>query len=332
VLLCTKNYQLRNAFKIWLGISAAAVYLLGALRTEGVDIANYKYSYEVSYEGGVPDVGFRFLMDIFIAASLPWKAVQFFSGIVGLIAVRRGADYFGVSKSLLLLFFLLHLIVVRDFAQLRVGLAVSFLVIGLTLPLGWRIMFYVIGASIHITTIPFIIAYEACIRTANIQSKYTRRIVVLLGMGLVCVACLSLSSFAFLDPRIELYMSWKNEGYGMPVNSYGLLILHGLMIFGIWKIRAMWAVNVQIRALFYLEIVGVTTFLALSNHAIFAFRISNVILSLYPVLFLLAIDCLRVQIGTRSATEFARATLVMVFCFALLLRPESYEIIVRIFL
>ncbi len=265
----SREKNLWKGFRAWVWISVSAIYLFGMLRSEGVDVANYRYIYEVDYTSGFTELGFGLLIDAFNALGLPWEALQFFTGLVGLLAISRLAKHFGCSKSLLLLLFFLHLIVVRDFAQMRVGFAVSLAAIGLTLPWRWRWLFYCAAVSMHLTVAPFIIAYESCIYTAGIRSKYTRFFVVFLGLGLVFAAGFNLSVFSFIDPRVELYMAWQKEGYGMPVSSHGLLIIHGLLIFGLWIIRARWTENVQIRALFYLEMVGVTSFLALSHQAIF---------------------------------------------------------------
>ena len=102
------------------------------LRSGGVDVENYRYSFEEGYEFGISDPGFRYLIDIFNMLNLPLECLFLFVGCFAIIALYRVSNFFKVDKVLLFLLFFFHLFVVRDFAQLRVGLAVYFAFLGLT--------------------------------------------------------------------------------------------------------------------------------------------------------------------------------------------------------
>ena len=84
--------------------------------------------------------------------------------------------------------------------------------------------------------------------------------------------------------------------------------------------------------LFYLQILAIASFIAFHNHSIFAFRLSNIIASLYPIFILLAVSKIHVRLGRYSIGYQAAGIVLQVVSIALLLRPGSFDIISRIVL
>jgi len=308
------------------------IYFLGMTRVAGVDFVNYQYAYDVD-PTFIPEIGFRALLIIFRSLGLPLTFLLLFIGLVDLFALRRVSRHFGVSFVLLLVLWFLHIVVVRDLAQIRIGLAISVVMIGLTASLrSSKFSFYVLGGSIHYSVLLFIIAYEVCVFVANIDRARMRHRLVFGMIAGTLILGQALKVLSFLDPRIELYMQWEQSGYGRAVESYGSLVLHFVVVILAVITRRNWQRPGQARALLYLQLVGMSSFIALSATSIFAFRLSNALLSLYPILLLMSCAALRIRLGGRPAHAAAAGITMMVMCCALLLRPGSFEIVQRVLL
>ena len=121
-----------NALKALIVLVVGATYLIGMIRQFGVDYGEYLPAfYEDSSQ--IPDIGFRLLMFLFSSVGLPFEIMMLFMGLLNLLSLRRVAKYFDVSFVLLLVLYFLHLAVVRDFAQLRVGFALTIALLSVTL-------------------------------------------------------------------------------------------------------------------------------------------------------------------------------------------------------
>lgn len=308
------------------------VYMTGMLREDGVDIGQYRFAFDVNHEE-ITDVGFQWVMAIFKIFGLPFEAMMLVIGASSILALRRLADYFNVNFGLLLILWFLHIAVVRDFAQFRSGFALSLVVFGLTSKRSYaKVGWYLAALSCHLTSVVFISAYEYCRWTAHLRSRYARFILV---AGASCAALFAgniLPALSFIDDRVLIYMLWEKEGYGMPVSSYGLLILQGLVLFAVSLILCRVHYNEKIKSLWYLQLIGISVFIGFQDYAIFSFRLANIILSLYQVLILIAVAKLNLKIGEKNAGRMMAVVVVMFFALLLLLRPSSSQIINSIIL
>ena len=257
------------------------------LRSDGVDIPNYRYSFEEGYEFGISDPGFRYLIDIFNFFHLPLETLFFFVGCIAIIALRRVSFFFKVDQVLLFLLFFFHLFVVRDFAQLRVGLAIYFAFLGLTSKKFVKTLLYLLAISTHLTSIIFIFGYEGSSWVSKFRSLRKRLFLLIIGVISIIIVGKMISYLSFLDWRIETYLKWDKEGYGAKVNSMGIVYLHIFLIAITLFFRRSSINCFFIRALLYIEVLTIVAFISFSDYAIFAFRLSNVLSSLYPVLILL---------------------------------------------
>lgn len=304
------------------------VYGLGMIRVGGVDMDNYRYAFE-SDPTFIPDVGFQLLLEIYRALNLPFMVLMLSIATTNLYAIVRLARLFDLSLGLLLILWFLHIVVVRDFSQLRSSLAISLAIIGLTSNFSkvkW--LLYSVSVSVHLTSFAFILAYECCRRVSLIASKRVQWILVGFFVFSTFVIAASLNRIAFLDGRIETYLSWAEEGYGASVGTYGFLILHGLICAIVLSSYGRWSLDPRLRTLFYLEVLGCATFIAFSNYSIFAFRLSNLITALYPVLFLGVVKASEKN-RTRYTSIFQKIALLFVG-LSLIVRPGSADIIARI--
>jgi hypothetical protein len=311
-------------------LSLTFVYGVGMTRTAGVDMANYIYAFEYDYEL-IPDIGFQAIINFFNLLGLPFLGMMLAIGAVNYFAVLRLARHYGVSIGLLVILWFLHTVVVRDFAQLRSSLAISIAIFGITsTSKKSKLGFYVVCVSVHMSAAVFVLAYEACKMVSTIRSVRCQWILISLVSAIVASIGLMLPQLGFIDQRIELYLNFNKEGYGDEVSSFGSLVLHVLIVLLSIVFYRVWCGDQRLRVLFYMELLGIVSFIVLSGYAIFAFRLSNLIFSLYPVLLLSIVK----GIGLKRNRYAGLMSIMLLWFFSLvlILRPGSLEILDRILL
>lgn len=305
-----------------------ALYIGGLLRSDGVDFQVYRENYlSPDYENLIPDLGFQALISVFRAMGLPFSALVVFIGLVSVAAMHRLARHFRIDLTLLILVWLLHLAIVRDLSQTRIGFAFSIAAFGLTASRWhWRMALYLLAASMHLSSLVFMLAYEFCLFTAQRPSRRSRLTWLGLATGIIFLAAASLSRLSFLDERIDLYLAWDASGYGAPVESYGTLFLHAFVLLVCALTRRLWHAQPEIRAIYYMEWLGVFTFLAFSSVAIFAFRLSNLLFSMYPIALLYALS--RWQAGQPAQRQHVAPSIALyALALILLVRPGSFGVL-----
>jgi hypothetical protein len=304
------------------------VYTTGMSRTAGVDMENYIYAFEYDHEF-IPDIGFQVIIKFFKLLDLPFFWIMLTIGAVNFFAVFRLARHYSVSVGLLVLLWFLHIAVVRDFAQLRTSLAISIAIFGITsTSKKSKLGFYIASVSVHMTAAVFVLAYEACKMVSTMRSiRHQWILVSIISVIVICIG-LMLPQLGFLDERVELYLSWNKEGYGDKVSSFGSLVLHALIVVLSISYYRVWSGDQRLRALFYMELLGIISFISLSDYAIFAFRLSNLIFSLYSVLLLSIVK----GIGLKRNRYVGLMSILLLWFFSLvlILRPGSLEILNRI--
>lgn len=306
----------------------AVVYLAGMLRTDGVDLEVYRQNFEDSYEDSIPDVGFRFLIDALRLLHVPFQGMMLLMGAVSIFAIHRLARTFTLNFALLLLIWFMHMAVVKDFSQTRIGFAISLAIIGLTSrSTTVKGIAYLFAIGMHLTAVVFVLAYEVCMKTATLRRPWHRYLVLGTMLGSILAAGQLLSALAFLDDRIDIYLNWERDGYGVPVESYGSLLLHAIVIGITFFCRRHWQHDPRFKAIFYLELLGIACFIAFSDIAIFAFRLSNVLVSLYPILLAQCLSSLYATPGRMSLPRAMAITQAYVFSLLLIIRPGTYEIL-----
>ncbi|MFL0799722.1 MAG: EpsG family protein [Agarilytica sp.] len=306
-----------------------AVYLFGMLRKDGVDIDNYLMAYydDVTH---IPDVGFQYLMLVFKTMHLPFEAMMLCIACINLYALRRVSTYYSVSFGLVLVIWFLHIAVVRDFAQLRSSVAISVALIGVTSRHGGvRWALYACAFSFHFTATIFIFCFELCSRITRIRGTFLRTAAIA-GVSFSILALGYMLPFlGFLDERVEIYLSWQKEGYGAKVSSFGSLLLNFVILAAAICYRRQWQSNEKLRVLFYMQLLGVAVFVGFAGFAIFAFRLSAMVLALYPVLIA---SVIQMSIGLdreggRAIKALEKGTILLCFAAMLLLRPNTLFIL-----
>lgn len=303
------------------------VYLIGMLRQDGVDYSGYVYSYynDHSY---IPDSGFRALMFSFDSLGLPFEALMLLVGAVNILSLRRAAKYFAINFEPLFIFYFLHLAIVRDFSQLRVGFAIALAIFCVTSsgrPI--RLIFLLLAGSMHLTSLAFIFSYEFCRWVALLKSQ-RKQIISIVGslFGIYLIGSF-VNHLIFVDPRIETYFAWNAENYGLPVGQFLILLFHISILLLACYTRESWVGDVKIRTLVFLQILGLAVFIAFANVSIFAFRLSSAVLSFYPVLLIFSLPHLRLRIKNYSISKISASIVFVLFGAVLILRPDSIEIL-----
>lgn len=322
ILYQANKSELLKLYRFLLLCFVVSVYVYGMARTGGADIINYLKTYNNSNIYKIFDPGYVLISDTFKYFALPFKAVLIFSGFISLFAVYRISVFFNIRFVLLLSIFFLHIFIVRDFAQFRVGLAISFALIALTSSLKTKWLLYLVGVSIHFTTLVFIIAYEASLWASQLSRPRRRMLFLGLCISIIVIVGLNISYLSFIDPRINIYLMWDRDGYGRAVTSYNTVFFNLTILILALLSRKYWPPKMQ--ALVYLQMFGIVTFFAFSGVSVFAFRLANVCFSLYPVLLLMTVDSLRPYLPSgRLLMGFLLSLLTTI----LLLRPGSMKLI-----
>ena len=298
------------------------VYLYGMSRTGGADMVNYLKTYDNSDTFKIFDPGYMLINNTFKSLGLPFNALLIFSGFISLFAAHRISMFFNIRFVLLISILFLHIFIVRDFAQFRVGMAISFALIALTSSRKTKLLLYFVGISIHFTALFFVIAYEASLWAARLSRQRKRKLFLGLCFAVIFAIGLNVSYLSFIDPRIDLYLNWDRDGYGRTVNSYSVLVFNILILILALLSKKYWPP--RMRELVYLQMFGIVTFFAFSGASIFAFRLANVTFSLYPVLLLMTLDSLRPYV---PSGRLAMGFLLSMFTFLLLMRPGSMRLI-----
>lgn len=302
-------------------------YAIAMARQDGIDYVNYI----AHYYGGfpeVPDLGYNAIVFIFRALDLPFEILAISSGLFSLFALKRASLFFKVNFTYVVTIYFLHLAVVRDFAQFRSGLSIAIVVYALTLP-GFKKkwLLYLLAGSVHYSTFAFIFAYEFC----QVISKFSGYKKQLAAITVGSLGILFLGKYTELigsiDARVELYQSWEEEGYGLPVGQFSIMAFQLILLAIFFLARRSAYYEPQFRTLVYLQFLGIIAFLAFKDTAIISYRVSSAILSLYPVALTYALTSLRSRVHVRSRIRFPAGLVFFIVGVILLNRQGSYEIL-----
>ncbi len=320
------NYLIR-IFRIIPAVTLTILYLIAAIRNDGIDFSNY-YSDYIGIKT-IPDKGYQFIVDISRFFELPYSAFLFIIGCITIYAIYRISTFYQVSYVLCLILFLSHSAVVRDFSQMRIGLAISLFMIGLTSrALLEKWIFYIFSVLVHLTSLLGILFYESCCYIANLKNK-SYRITLLLTLSIFIFSIGQFPEvFSFIDNRVDIYLNWHTSGYGLPVDGFTPLYLHvSTLLIYIFLNKQLNFEKLELRPIVYLEFFGIITFIAFGGFAIFAYRFTNVITCLY---FVLIAKSLTVAYSSKNICHTKRwISLVIGYCVIafLLMRPGTSEIL-----
>ena len=306
-LFASVSKRIRDNLSPIVSIYVSMLYLLGMYRSGGVDVDNYRRAYNNLEIVDIFDPGYQFIMSLSRSVGLPFEVFLLGIGIINLILLRHICSKMSINFGLVLSIFALHLFIVRDFSQLRVGLAVNLVIAAYLMTKRYRYIVYICGISIHFTALAMVgvfIGY-ALHKRGNCILK------ILPFLGIILIG-LNLTYLSFLDPRVDLYVNWLREGYGKPVTEYQQLIFAVVLLF-----MALYEKNFRMNVFVYSFLFSLVVFISFSNFAIFSFRLTNICLSLYP--FFLA------KLLKGQTSIIAKCSFILVVVLALSLRQDSIK-------
>lgn len=266
-------------FLVFLG--AAIVF---ALRSDGVDYRTYATSFvnSVSNQSIIVDWGYQGLELALASLGLPFKSIMLILVVLQFLSISRLARLFELEYLALIALFFIHLYVVRDLSQLRVALGVY--IVFLAIERQWivRVGLYAIGISMQASIIVLVLAYEF---TGNVRKKARYLSYVVAIPFAIIGAGDFIHLISFIDPRIEIYINWETEGYGLPVTSYAQFAFH-FLVFLVGLLAYKKLDNKRMSRLIELQLIGLLIFIFFRDFAIFSFRLANIATSFYPLILL----------------------------------------------
>lgn len=261
------------------------VYLLGAARSDGVDIVIYRKVYENLEKNSIVDPGYKLLAWLGNYIGMNFEIFMLSIGIYTIFVYWKLSKHFQVSFGILFAVYFLHLAVVRDFSQMRIGLAICVVLNGFILQNRREYLYYIFAISIHFTAVVLVcvILLEKIIR--NSRGSLVIFLIALIG---IFISSSQIENFIFIDERIEVYLSMKNSNYNEPLKNYRQFIFILLILLINWFIVD--------RKISYVGILNVSCITALvvsfsfRDLNIFSSRFTNIAMSFYPIIVARAVQ------------------------------------------
>jgi hypothetical protein len=308
------------------------MYFVGMHRVGGEDYDNYFNAYYNLDGPGIPDPGYTALTTFAHAIGVDFSGFLFLIGVFTFTVMWRVARVRNADPVVVFVFYLCHLAIGRDLSQIRIGLAVAIYLFGQIQDRRWlRYAIYVAAASIHITVVVLIAVWAYSRWTARFKGRTRWLALYAPILGFAALGSSLLQIAAFVDPRVEIYLAWDEDSFGAPLSSYGALARTVVVL--LVYIGAMRRFkNLKLQPYIAMELAGAAVLLGLSQFAIFASRLSNVAISMYPIG--LGIVALAYQNRTVRPETFrfnALTKLAVISTLVVLLgRPASFEVLAKV--
>jgi hypothetical protein len=308
-----------------------ALYLIGMHRSAGLDFDTYLSAYTDQGQS-IPDLGYTALTLLFRQAGVDFSTFLLCQGIFTLgvtwyVAKARQAD-----PLVVVVVYLLHLAIVRDMSQSRIGLAVAVYLLGQTRErASLRALLYVFAASIHITVLVLMFAWTAARLTSRLPRSMQVLTVYLPLAAFATFGLALLEGASWFDPRIELYLAWDEPSYGAPLESFGSLALMALVT-AAYVAASRRFKDLRLREYVLMELAGAAILIAFAQFSIFAARLSNVAVSMYPIglgIVAMAYRTHRAPAAARMSGLVGRIAVVATLA-TLLIRPGSFEALAEV--
>lgn len=270
----------RGHFSFLIAVFLIPLYLFGMSRSSGVDIDNYRRLYETN--DNFVDVGFNLIMLPFQITGTPFEIFLFSIGIFNIVLVYKITKKLEVNFGVVFFILLLHLIVVRDFAQMRVGLAINIAMYAYFCRDKWKYLTFGLAISVHLTVVILVVILMAY---KIFEKRRKSMFLVTITLLIWPIISLNLIILAVIDPRIELYISWQRQGYGESVHSYiqPLFVIFLLFIYLLQNSKNLITLKLIKMDIFIFSLLhALVIFISFSQYAIFAYRLTNVAIALYP--------------------------------------------------
>ena len=321
----------RQILSLTLLLPLIFIYLAGMHRTAGIDFD----SYSAAYDGSgiqIPDVGYTGLTWITFRLGISFSTFLLLQGVFTLAALWVVAKAKDADSVVVIAIYLLHLAVVRDMSQSRIALAVALYLLGQTRErVASKVLLYLAAMSIHVTVAVLLLVWV--FSNSSSRWRLSRQIIfaylplgalALWGSGL-------LSLLSFIVPRVDIYLSWDEVAYGAPLESFGALIRTVLVVAAYLAAMRRFK-RLDLQPYLMTELAGAAILLGFSQFSIFAARLSNVAISMYPFgIGIIALAYQKLPLSQRrNLAGFAVKGTVFSILIVLVLRPGSLDVLLEI--
>lgn len=317
----------RRLFSFALCVPLILVYLSGMHRSAGMDFETYSAAY-VGDGLLIPDLGYTAITALTRSIGIDFSTFLFLQGAFTLAVLWRVANALKADPVVVVVVYLLHLAVGRDLSQSRIGLAVAIFLLGHTTQhRTWRVVLYACAATVHITSVVLMLVWAWAKHTMEANGAKRLAFVYLPVLMLAASGATLLRAASWVDPRVELYLNWDEVAFGAPLESFGALWRTGLVVL-LYLLASRALPRLQLKHFLAAELAGAAILIAFADFSIFAARLSNVAVSMYP--FGLGTIAFALQTQRVKSLRFFRRTsaltLTMVVIMAtLILRPGTFS-------
>jgi hypothetical protein len=314
-----KNFfTVLKPFRIPGFLLALFFYFFLMIRVDGVDF--YSFQNFINDPEIVTDIGYKYLMYLFNFLALDFTLLLTIQAIITVWAIRSVSKYLHSDLFVAFCIFLIHSAIVRDFSQSRISLAVAFIFFAYASVNKFKkVVLNLVAVSIHLTALFPILIFYLCDKLSLLRKEAITAIILLLSIFFVLTKNEILNVIMTIDPRVNMYMNWKKEFYGLPVANYSSIFFNFFL--SIISLLAYKATN----NIFYLRfmlycIFGIISFYILRDLAIFSYRLSHLTLILYPfVLSKIYIDLKKEATFMKNNDKTILLQIAMIFsAFAIL--------------
>lgn len=332
------NRKHRTISNCLIGLIALFLFGLISFRVSGADLQTYKMEY---LSGGVSilDVGYLFTIRVFNSINVPFPFFLLFCNLFIFYSLFAASRKFGVSFGFVFFVYILHLFIVRDLAHLRTSLAIAFIFLGFNGKPIKSLSFYLIAASIHISTLPLIGAI-LILRLVNnwVIAKFKLLIILLIPTGLLLQSIIwNLIDIAgIVSSRIRVYgkLSQQTNEYELNMTLIYFVIITVLF----WLMLPKKESGSLIAKTLCLNIFGLYFYTVFGGVPEIGPRIFNVLMSFYPFQLAYILDLYyKSSDGAEIKTSCSflkrrviRSSFLIILMIPLVFRQDSYQLLEKV--
>jgi hypothetical protein len=332
VIISLILYFFNNILKVRLfhsviNFALILLFLSVSFRSNGVDYDGY-YSDYIRYEKSIFDFIYSPLVDLFNYLSVPYSIFLFIQIGFFLLTLYKYCRLNTIDFTLVLLLYITHFFIIRDLSQSRIAFAFTFyLLYEMNTKRSYKLFYGIISIGIHFSIFPIFIIRQWINLLSN--KWYRNYIHILTFIFLLLIGDLIIQKFYFLDPRIELYLNWKEPGYGDVLSNYFFIYFLCFILF-INFLLSCFNYNkkhVLENNLIILFIYGIIIGISFSSFAIFSTRLTSIFATYY--LFIVS-KWSNLLFDTNSFKYYTYLPLILIIFFIfliLILRNDNLDII-----
>lgn len=326
-LLCWSADRIKKSNRILVCLPGLIVFFAGSVRRLGVDRAIYVRDYN-ERSGLVGDSGYQFVADVFFHLGFPFEVFSLTLAIITFVSIVRLSRFFKVNFIYLFTFYFVFFFILRDFAHMRV--AISGALIALAFGSNWRrfLILSALAVSFHLSSIVAVLGLMGARVITRVRQKEGLIVLIILaalGVGFFIHEILAMLSS--IDYRIQHYQIIDKPLYGNQVSDYTGFIFHLLVLFfgSVLYVHKSITRDAYFEQIILMQLFGCICFLVFKDISIFAFRLSHLFFSFFPVIILKSFVMLRNRTGGRFA-KYESPFLLIVFSL-LFFRDVSFRVL-----